>query len=88
MAIDKRVMKDIRLRRSLQELDAALKVSQAVSLQLMAVSGVAEGSIKPEVLQQTAVDTDALLKLASAIEAEESLIDSSVLPNTLKPRQV
>jgi hypothetical protein len=78
MAIDKRVIKDIRFRKTIQEVETTLKVSQAVSDQLLAVSGVLERATPPAVLQQTAVDVQALLKLAQTIEAEEAMLDTPI----------
>jgi hypothetical protein len=76
MAISKQVMQDIRMRRATQELDAAIKVSEAVAQQLLQVSGVRErvnNSVELKILPE---HRETLLKLALQIESEEAMLET------------
>jgi hypothetical protein len=76
MAISKQVMHDIRMRRATQELDAALKVSEAVAHQLLQVSGVRERVNNSVVLKIVPEHRETLLKLARQIESEEAMLET------------
>jgi hypothetical protein len=76
MAISKQVMHDIRMRRATQELDAALKVSEAVAHQLLQVSGVRERVNNSVALKIVPEHRETLLKLARQIESEEAMLET------------
>jgi hypothetical protein len=76
MAISKQVMHDIRMRRATQELEAALKVSEAVSHQLLQVSGVLERVSSSVNLKIRPEHRDALLNVARQIETEEAMLET------------
>lgn len=75
MSLDPQVIAGIRLRRQLQELRAALKVSEAVAEQMLSLSGILERGIDPRQVQVKPEDLPALLELARKIEADEAMLD-------------
>ncbi len=80
MSLDPQVIAGIRLRRQLQELRAALKVSEAVAEQMLSLSGILERGIDPRQVQVKPEDLPALLELARKIEADEAMLDLSGRP--------
>ena len=80
MSLDPQVIAGIRLRRQLQELRAALKVSEAVAEQMLSLSGILERGIDPRQVQVKPEELPALLELARKIEAEEAMLDLSGRP--------
>lgn len=88
MAISKQLIQDIRMRRATQELEAALKVSDAVSQQLLQVSGVLERVRNPAALNILPEHRDTLLKLASQIETEEAMLETEQTKRQPKRKQV
>lgn len=80
MSLDPQVIAGIRLRRQLQELRAALKVSEAVAEQMLSLSGILERGIDPRQVQVKPEELPALLELARKIEAEEAMLDVSGRP--------
>jgi hypothetical protein len=75
VALDPQLIAGIRLRRQLQELRAALKVSEAVAEQMLSLSGILERGIDPRQVQVKPEDLPALLELARKIEADEAMLD-------------
>jgi hypothetical protein len=80
VSLDPQVIAGIRLRRQLQELRAALKVSEAVAEQMLSLSGILERGIDPRQVQVKPEELPALLELARKIEAEEAMLDVSGRP--------
>jgi len=80
VSLDPQVIAAIRLRRQLQELRAALKVSEAVAEQMLSLSGILERGIDPRQVQVKPEDLPALLELARKIEADEAMLDLSGRP--------
>jgi hypothetical protein len=80
VSLDPQVIAGIRLRRQLQELRAALKVSEAVAEQMLSLSGILERGIDPRQVQVKPEDLPALLELARKIEADEAMLDLSGRP--------
>lgn len=76
MAINKQVLKNIRLRKTAQELEAALQVSKTVSHQLLHVSGVLNRVRIPVNSKSSPDGRSKLLELANLIEKEEAMMDT------------
>lgn len=82
MSFDPQVIAGIRLRRQLQELRSALKVSEAVAEQMLSLSGILERGIDPRQVHIKPEDLPALLELARKIEAEEAMLEPLGRPPT------
>lgn len=76
MAINKQVIKDIRLRKTAQELETALQVNEAVSSQLLKVSGLLNRVSIPVKFITSPDRREKLLELANIIEKEEAMMDT------------
>lgn len=76
MAINKQVIKDIRLRKTAQELETALQVNEAVSSQLLKVSGLLNRVSIPVRFITSPDRREKLLELANIIEKEEAMMDT------------
>ena len=76
MAINKQVIKDIRLRKTAQELETALQVNEAVSSQLLKVSGLLNRVSIPVKFITSPDRRVKLLELANIIEKEEAMMDT------------
>jgi hypothetical protein len=81
VAINKQVIKDIRLRKTAQELESALQFSERVSHQLLQLSGVLNRVSIPAKLMTSPDERSKLLELANIIEKEEAMMDT-------KPSQI
>ena len=76
MAINKQVIKDIRLRKTAQELETELQVNEAVSSQLLKVSGLLNRVSIPVKFITSPDRREKLLELAKIIEKEEAMMDT------------
>ena len=76
MAINKQVIKDIRLRKTAQELETELQVNEAVSSQLLKVSGLLNRVSIPVKFITSPDRREKLLELANFIEKEEAMMDT------------
>jgi hypothetical protein len=76
VAINKQVIKDIRLRKTAQELETALQVNEAVSSQLLKVSGLLNRVSIPVKFITSPDRRVKLLELANIIEKEEAMMDT------------
>jgi hypothetical protein len=76
VAINKQVIKDIRLRKTAQELETALQVNEAVSSQLLKVSGLLNRVSIPVKFITSPDRREKLLELANIIEKEEAMMDT------------
>jgi hypothetical protein len=76
VAINKQVIKDIRLRKTAQELETALQVNEAVSSQLLKVSGLLNRVSIPVRFITSPDRREKLLELANIIEKEEAMMDT------------
>lgn len=88
MAINKQVIQDIRKRRAIQELEAALKVSDAVSQQLLQVSGLRDRVKTRQTLKMRPEQRHALLHLAEQIEKEEAMLEAEQAKRQPNRKQV
>ena len=76
VAINKQVIKDIRLRKTAQELETALQANEAVSSQLLKVSGLLNRVSIPVRFITSPDRREKLLELANIIEKEEAMMDT------------
>jgi len=76
VAINKQVIKDIRLRKTAQELETELQVNEAVSSQLLKVSGLLNRVSIPVKFITSPDRREKLLELANFIEKEEAMMDT------------
>jgi hypothetical protein len=76
VAINKQVIKDIRLRKTAQELETELQVNEAVSSQLLKVSGLLNRVSIPVKFITSPDRREKLLELAKIIEKEEAMMDT------------